>query len=70
MFMNAGVFYIKRFEKGEVVKSPDGLMRLEMPWSCRWLDSGKYFQWSGDMLVNDLGLVLTLEQSDLTIYQG
>ena len=65
--MLQGYFYIKSMETGEVVKSPaDGQIRLEMPRTCRWMDSGKYFKWSGDMLVNDLGLVLTLMKFDLT----
>ena len=28
--------------------------------NCRWYDPGKYFQWSGDMLVNDMGKFLTV----------
>ena len=36
---------------------------IESPKACRWLDSGKYFRWSGDMLINDHGSLLTLEMS-------
>ena len=35
---------------------------LEKSKSCRWLDSGKYFQWEGEMLVNDLGELLTAQE--------
>ena len=69
--MFQGSFYIKSMETREVVKSADGQIVLEIPRTCRWMDSGKYFKWSGDMLVNDLGLVLTPMKSDLRYgYKG
>ena len=40
-------------------------MVLEKPKPCRWRDPGKYFRWSGEMLVNDEGNFLTLELSNL-----
>ena len=38
---------------------------LEKPKSCRWRDPGKYYRWSGEMLINDEGNFLTLELADL-----
>ena len=32
--------------------------------SCRWYDPGKYFQWAGNLLVNNLGEFLTLSVLD------
>ena len=40
---------------------------LEKSKSCRWLDSGKYFQWEGEMLVNDLGELLIAHEGLLKI---
>ena len=56
-----GYFYIKDPSTGEMVKpeSTSDNAILEMPKNCRWLDPGRYLQWSGDMLVNDEGKFLT-----------
>ena len=32
--------------------------------NCRWYDPGKYFQWAGNLLVNNLGEFLTLSVLD------
>ena len=55
-------FYIKSLT-GEVIKALDlstFKTVLEEPRTCRWKDSGKYFRWAGEMLVNDEGNFLTL----------
>ena len=68
--LQLGNFYIRSSETGEVIKSSEeGEILLEMPRLCRWLDAGKYFQWTGEVLVNDLGHVLSLEKICLT-YDG
>ena len=59
-FFPLGYFYIKDPATGEVMKSEstsDNAI-MEMPKNCRWLDPGRYLQWSGDMLVNDEGKFL------------
>ena len=38
---------------------------LEKTKSCRWLDTGKYFQWEGEMLVNDLGELLIAHEGSI-----
>ena len=37
---------------------------LEKPRACRWKDSGKYFRWSEEMIINDKGNILTLAVSN------
>ena len=56
----SGYFYIKDPATGEGIKSAatsDNAI-MEMSKNCRWLDSGRYLQWFGDMLVNDEGKFL------------
>ena len=63
----AETFYIKSFT-GDAIKAFDKETFeavLEEPKPCRWRDPGKYFRWSGEMLINDEGNYLTLEMSDL-----
>ena len=60
-------FYIKSLT-GDAIKALDKEtfeVVLEEPKPCRWRDPGKYFRWSGEMLINDEGNFLTLELSDL-----
>ena len=59
-------FYIKS-SSGDAIKALDEEtfeIILEEPKLCRWRDPGKYFHWSGEMLINDEGNFLTLELSD------
>ena len=60
-------FYIESLIE-EVLKGIDSETLetvLEKPKPCRWRDPGKYYRWSGEMLINDEGNFLTLELSDL-----
>ena len=41
-------------------------MALERHRACRWFDPGKYFYWSGAMLLNDEGEFLMGTESKLT----
>ena len=56
-----GYFYIKSMSE-EVIKmsTVNNKTTVEEAKNCRWYDPGKYFQWSGDMLVNDMGKYLTV----------
>ena len=43
--------------------TPDGKPELSESKPCRWFDAGKYFQWNGNVLVNDKGEFLSVDES-------
>ena len=53
---------------GKILRSSeDGGLELGGRKTCRWLDVGKYFQWKGNLLVNDKGEFLSLNDGKVLI---